>query len=77
LLKVERKRHDVTFRAIPNIEVNIVNDCFKITLLHYIIVIDCNLFTFWHFHLGHLVIHHGDIKILEITLPSKGINEIC
>jgi hypothetical protein len=65
LLGVERKSSDVIFKAIPNIEINIANDCFRVTLLHSIVVIDCNVFTFWHFHLEHLVIHHGGYYILE------------
>jgi hypothetical protein len=66
----------VTLKAIIDIEVNNVNDCSRVTLLHFITNIDCDVFSFWHFHLGHTIIHHGDNAFWKFYLPFKGIGEI-
>jgi len=50
---------DVTLKAILNINVNNVIDCSRITLLHSIMNIYCDVPSFWHFHLEHPIIHHG------------------
>lgn len=63
----------MTLKAILNIEVNNVNDCSRVALLHFIANIDCDVFSFWHFHLGH---SPWGQYILEILLAFKGIGEI-
>ncbi len=66
----------MTLKEIIDIEVNNVTDYSIITLLHSITNIVCDVFSFWYFHLGHTIIHHGDNAFWKFYLPFKGIGEI-